>query len=166
MSSAFDLVHIYISTGHNFFGHHGKQPGTHPVVEVRQAQCVAGRGIEGDRFFDHKENYKGQITFFAEEVYNDLCAHFNLWSKQPSVFRRNVITRGCRLEEWIGKEFEIQGVRFQGTESCAPCHWMDQAFCAGAEQAMKGRGGLRAKILTSGTLRVETQDPRCGANQR
>jgi MOSC domain-containing protein YiiM len=58
------------------------------------------------------------------------------------------------LNEFIGREFEIQGVRFFGTEECRPCYWMDQAFAPGAEAAMKGRGGLRARILTDGTLRV------------
>jgi MOSC domain-containing protein YiiM len=154
MSSALQLVNIYISPGHNFFGHHGKPADDHPVIELTQARCVAGRGIEGDRFFDHKKNYKGQITFFAREVYQALCEKFQLWTKPPSVFRRNVITSGFRLEDLIGAEFEIQGVRFEGMESCAPCYWMDQAFCKGAEQAMQGQGGLRARILTSGILRT------------
>jgi MOSC domain-containing protein YiiM len=153
MSSDFDLLHIYVSPGHNFFGHHGKPAGTHPIIEVTEAHCLAGRGIEGDRFFDHKENYKGQVTFFAHEVYEDLCSQFQIWSKPPSVFRRNIITRGCHLDNLIGAEFDIQGVRFLGVETCAPCHWMDQAFCAGAEKAMDGRGGLRARILTSGILK-------------
>ncbi|HXQ02714.1 MAG TPA: hypothetical protein VN801_07065, partial [Candidatus Udaeobacter sp.] len=60
--------------------------------------------------------------------------------------------RGFDLNEFIGKEFEIQGVRFYGTEESAPCYWMDGAFATGAEDFLKGRGGLRAKILTDGKL--------------
>jgi MOSC domain-containing protein YiiM len=55
----------------------------------------------------------------------------------------------------IGKEFEIQGVRFLGTEEASPCFWMDQAFGEGAEDALRGKGGLRAKILDDGVLRTE-----------
>jgi MOSC domain-containing protein YiiM len=64
-----------------------------------------------------------------------------------------VITRGVNLNEYIGKEFEIQGVRFYGTEESAPCYWMDGAFAPGAKDFLKGRGGLRAKILSDGELR-------------
>ncbi len=149
-----EIVHLYISPGHNFRGHHGGPPGEHPVVEVDRIRCVAGRGIEGDRYFDHQPDFKGQITFFAEEVYRDLCERLGVHDKPPSVFRRNVITRGVDLQSLIGREFEIQGVRFFGTESCKPCYWMDRAFGPGAEAALEGRGGLRARILSDGELRV------------
>jgi hypothetical protein len=49
------------------------EPGTSPIIEVQEVECVAGRGIRGDRFFDYREDYKGQITFFAIEVFNDVC---------------------------------------------------------------------------------------------
>ena len=153
MNSEIEILHCYVSTGHNFIGHHGRQAGTHEMVEVPRIECIASRGIRGDRFFDYKENYKGQITFFAEEVFEELCVRFNVWDKSSAAFRRNVITRGVELSAFIGVEFEIQGVRLAGTEECKPCYWMDQAFHPGTEAAMKGRGGLRARILTSGILR-------------
>jgi MOSC domain-containing protein YiiM len=56
------------------------------------------------------------------------------------------------LNQWIGKEFEIQGVRFFGTEESKPCHWMDRVFAPGARDFLKGNGGLRAKILSDGKL--------------
>ena len=124
------------------------------MVECAEVKCVAGRGLEGDRFFDFKENYKGQVTFFANEVYEQLCAEFAVWDRPASVFRRNIITAGADLPGLIGKEFEVQGVRFFGTAESAPCEWMNLAFAAGAEEWLKGRGGLRAKILTDGMLRV------------
>jgi MOSC domain-containing protein YiiM len=153
MNSEIKLLHLYISPGHNFFGRHGQRPGDSPVMEVDELACTAGRGIEGDRFFDYKENYNGQITFFAEEVYLALRQRFRIRDKEPAVFRRNVITEGVDLNSLIGKEFEIQGVRFFGTEHCKPCYWMDRAFHPGAEAALDGQGGLRAKILTTGRLR-------------
>lgn len=150
------LLHLYISPDHNFFGHHGQPPGDAPMVEVDAVECVAGKGLVGDRFFDWKENYKGQVTFFAHEVYEALCGQFGVSGVEPSVFRRNVITQGVDLNDLIGEEFEVQGVRFLGTEESKPCYWMNQAFAEGAEQAMKGRGGLRAKVLSDGVLRRDT----------
>ena len=148
----FEIRRLFISAGHNYFGRHEKPPGNHEMVEVERIHCVAARGIAGDRFFDFKKQYKGQITFFEEEVYQDLCLQFGVWDHSPEVFRRNVITRGVRLPGFIGIEFELQGVRFFGSEECRPCYWMNSAFAGGAEYAMKGRGGLRAAILTDGFL--------------
>ena len=152
------IKHLFISPGHNFFGHHGQPAGEHRMLECAEIRCIAGRGIEGDRFFDFIMDYKGQVTFFANEVYEQLCAEFGIWDKPPSVFRRNIITVGADLSGLIGREFEIQGVRFFGTGESAPCEWMNLAFAAGAEEWLKGRGGLRTKILTDGVLRAAPDD--------
>jgi MOSC domain-containing protein YiiM len=150
---AFHIEHIYISSGHNFFGHKGQPPGELPMIDCPEVQCVAGRGLDGDRFFDYKPDYVGQVTFFEGEVYDALCAEFGVTNRPPSVFRRNIITRGVALSSLIGEEFEVQGVRFLGTGECSPCEWMNVAFGPGAEERLKGRGGLRAKVLSNGILR-------------
>ena len=149
-----EIRHLFISPGHNFVGHWGKEPGEYPVLAVSGIECVAGEGIKGDRYFGFKKEYKGQITFFEEEVHKDLCSRLNVYDRGPEAFRRNVITRGTRLNDLIGAEFEIQGVRFFGKEECKPCSWMDHAFAPGAEEALKGRGGLRALILSSGMIQI------------
>jgi MOSC domain-containing protein YiiM len=123
------------------------------MIEVPLIACVAGRGIRGDRYFDFKDDYKGQITFFSLDVFEELCSALSLDDCLPAAARRNVITRGVDLNEFIDKEFEIQGVRLYGTQECAPCYWMDGAFAQGAKDFLKGRGGLRAKILSDGELR-------------
>lgn len=153
-----NLLHLYISPGHNFRGHHAGSPGSYPVQDVTQIECVAGRGLRGDRYLDYQPDFKGQITFFADEVYQALCRQFGVLDRAPSVFRRNVITRGVALNFLVGQEFEIQGVRFLGTEPCQPCYWMDLAFGPGTEEALRDQGGLRARILTDGVLRV-TENP-------
>jgi MOSC domain-containing protein YiiM len=149
------ICRLFISPGHNYFGHHESPPGGHPLVECADICCVAGRGIEGDRFFDFKDDYQGQITFFASEVFADLCRQLGVGGKSPGVTRRNVITAGVDLNSLIGRQFEIQGLRFAGTAECSPCHWMDEAIAPGAERWLHARGGLRARILTDGILHVE-----------
>ena len=123
------------------------------MIEVPVIECVAGRGIRDDRYFDFKDDYKGQITFFSLDVFDELCAALPLRDCSPAAARRNVITRGVDLNKLIGTEFELQGVYLYGTEESAPCYWMDQALAPGAKDFLKGRGGLRAKILSSGELR-------------
>jgi MOSC domain-containing protein YiiM len=147
------LLRLFLSPGHNFVGHHGRSPGRHPVVEVTELRCVAGRGLEGDRYFDYEPDYKGQVTFFAAEVYDALCERLGVHDRPPAVLRRNILTRGLDLNALIGVEFGLQGVRFLGTEESRPCDWMNLAFGPGARAALKGHGGLRAKVLSHGTLR-------------
>jgi MOSC domain-containing protein YiiM len=136
-------------------GHHGKPPSENPTLDVREARMLAGRGIEGDRYLDFKDDYKGQVTFFEWEVYERMIEKFSVIGKGPEIFRRNIITEGVDLNSLIGIEFEVQGVRFLGTQESAPCHWMNEVFAEGAEEALKGHGGLRAKILCDGVLRVD-----------
>jgi MOSC domain-containing protein YiiM len=116
-------------------------------------ECAAGRGIRGDRYFDFKYDYKGQITFLSLEVFNELCGALHIQDRSPALVRRNVITRSVDLNELIDQDFEIQGVRFHAMEECRPCYWMNRAIAPGAEEFLKGRGGLRAKILCDGNLR-------------
>jgi MOSC domain-containing protein YiiM len=154
--ASISIKHLYISPGHNFFGHHGQPSGTNPLHELAVIECVAGRGIRGDRFFDYKDDYTGQITFFSNEVFEQVCQDLGLRGRSPGLTRRNAITAGEDLNLLIGKKFSVQGIEFEGVCECKPCHWMNEAIGPGAEEALLGRGGLRARILTSGFLRVES----------
>jgi len=145
---------IFISPGHNYFGHHGRAPDDFPLVEVEQVECVAGSGIRGDRFYDYRDEYKGQITFFSLEIFDRLAQHLGLTNKSPGALRRNVIVSGVELNDLIGEEFSIQGVRLRGTAHCKPCYWLDQAVAPGTEKFLQGNGGLRAQILSDGVIVV------------
>lgn len=149
------VEHLFISPGHNFFGHHGQPAGERPIIAVEQIECVAGRGIRGDRFFDYKENYKGQITFFSMEVLEALRRELDLPAVQPQATRRNAFVRGADLNDLIGKRFEVQGVWFEGVEESKPCCWMNAALGPGAEEWLRCRAGLRCRILTDGILKCE-----------
>lgn len=148
------IEHLVVSRKHNYFGHHGGPAGTAPAVEVDRLTCVAGRGVVGDRFYDYRPDYKGQITFFAMEVFEQVCADLQIANVAAIAVRRNVLLRGIDLNALIGVEFTVQGVRFVGSEECRPCYWMDQAVGPGTENRLRGCGGLRARILTNGTLRL------------
>ena len=117
------------------------------MVEVGQVECVAGQGLRGDRFFGFKEDYKGQVTFFSLETYERLCERMQVAHRDASVFRRNIVVSGVDLNTLIGREFELQGVRFAGTQECSPCPWMDSAFAAGAASML----GLVALLRRRGS---------------
>ena len=111
---------LFISPGHNFFGHHDQLAGGHASMAVDLIECVAGRGIRGDRFFDYKENYKGQITFFALEVFDALRRELNLPAAQPQGTRRNAFVRGEDLNSLIGQEFAVQGCASPASRKASP----------------------------------------------
>jgi MOSC domain-containing protein YiiM len=149
------LCHLFVAPGHSFYGRHGQPAADYPVLAVDQLECVAGRGVRGDRFFDYKPDYKGQITFFAMETLDALQVELGLPQALPEFTRRNVFTRGAELNALVGTEFELQGIRFSGSEECRPCYWMNGAFRdERVETWLQGRGGLRARILNDGVLRL------------
>ncbi len=153
------IHHLYTSPGHNYYGHHNKPAGTSPIAEHSSIRLVADRGIEGDRFFDWKENYKGQITFIDMQVVHDIRTHAGNPDLPASAFRRNVVIEALDLNALVGKKFLLNGILLEGTEECSPCYWMDKA-CGkeGTEALMKNRGGLRCRILESGTLSTGEAD--------
>jgi MOSC domain-containing protein YiiM len=148
------VLRLFISSQHSFVGRFGQEPRSAPMVEVDRFQLVAGRGIAGDRYAERDFGHKGQVTFFAEETWLKLQEKLARPDRGPEVFRRNVLVRGADLLALVGQDFEVQGVRFHGTEHCKPCLWMDQAFAPGALAALAAwsAGGLRAHVLSEGWL--------------
>jgi len=118
----------------------------HDSVELK-----LGHGIKDDRF----EFSKYPLTFICEEVMREVCDRLTL-DYVPSLFRRNIVISGINLNQLIRKSFVIGDVEFQGIEHCAPCTWMNAVMKKGAYRLMIGRGGLRAKVIKSGSLKRGT----------
>jgi len=154
MNTRAAIRHIFVSPGHNFFGRYELPAGSHESRELGAARCRAGWGLEGDRFYGYRPDYKGQITFFAWETILAARHKFEVPALSPAAFRRNVIVEGLDLNALIGVRFALGDVEFEGTGESRPCHWMNQVVAPGAEDWLRGQGGLRAKILTEGELRV------------
>ena len=108
----------------------------------------------GDRFYGYRPDYAGQITFFSAEVCAEVRRKFGLPALSAGVFRRNVVVAGADLNALIGVSFVLGGVTFAGTGEARPCHWMNHAVAPGAEVWLRGRGGLRARVVTDGELRL------------
>jgi hypothetical protein len=152
------IHHLYISPGHNFFGRHGQPSGEHATLDVASVKCHTGCGLEGDRFYGYREDYKGQVTLFDWAAYEAAKQHFDKPLLSASAFRRNVVIQGVDLNALVGATFSIGGVQFAGTEESRPCYWMNGVVAPGAEDWLRGRGGLRARVLTDGELRTGEQE--------
>jgi MOSC domain-containing protein YiiM len=154
VSASAAIRHIFISPGHNFFGRFGQPAGQNAATDVTTANCRAGWGLKGDRFYGYRPGYKGQVTFFAWETYEAARRKFRVPALQPHAFRRNVLVEGIDLNALIGRRFSLGGIEFEGTGEARPCHWMNSAVAPGAEDWLMGQGGLRTKVLTDGALSV------------
>ena len=158
MKAKIDIRNIWISPGHDFRGQHGKGRLEHGIQARESIICVAGQGIEGDRYFGYKEDFKGQITFISADVADRLEKELDLPGFDRAAMRRNVLVSGVDLNSLIGKRFRIGNVEFSGSEECSPCYWMDEAVGKGAHAGLKGNGGLRCRIHTTGQLRTGSQE--------
>ena len=153
VKSVVTIRHIFLSAGHNFFGHHGRPAGQNPTTDVPVVRCRAGMGLEGDRFFGYRPDYNGQVTFFAWETFEAVRIALAVPQLKPDAFRRNVLVEGAHLNDLIGTRFSLGGVDFEGMAEAKPCYCMNTAVAEGAERWLRGHGGLRAKVLSDGELR-------------
>ena len=133
--------------------------GAAPMKSVTNAKAVAGRGLEGDRYYTKLGTYSNQagsgrdVTLIEIEAINGLKRDYEvqLDSGQP---RRNIVTRGVALNHLVEQEFRIGDVVLRGTRLCEPCAHMEKLTVKGAMRGLVHRGGLRAEIISGGSIRV------------
>jgi hypothetical protein len=143
------LHNLFSSPRHNYFTRPKFEEGDAPTVSHQKFTLKVNRGIEGDRF----ETGLYPITFFSLEVAKLMEMAFDK-EIDIQVFRRNIIISGINLCELIGKRFSIGSVTFEGMAHCNPCPWMNAVIGKGAYSLMKGRGGLRAKVIEEGEIEL------------
>jgi MOSC domain-containing protein YiiM len=128
-----------------------------PLRSVSETVAVPGKGLEGDRYaaghgtFSSWPGRGREVTLIEIEAIEDLPTACAI---QPVDARRNILTRGIRLDELIGQNFAIGGVVLRGIRPCHPCDHLENLTRPGVLKALKNRGGLRAEIVSGGTLRV------------
>ena len=119
---------------------------------------ASSRGIDGDRNFSPPDQWIGSgnaLTLIESEVIEAVAAEHGL-DVSNGRSRRQVVTRGVRLNDLVGKEFRLGEVRCRGVELCEPCQHL-QSDLLGDPRTIKilvHRGGLRADIIEGGALRV------------
>ena len=123
-----------------------------PMRAVDSAEGVAGRGLRGDRYAS--ASGKRGITLIQAEHLPAIAALVGLDAVETAALRRNLVVSGISLIALKGRRFRIGDVLCEGTAPCDPCTRMEAALGPGGYNAMRGHGGLCARILQSGTLRV------------
>jgi MOSC domain-containing protein YiiM len=115
---------------------------------VESAAALAGKGLKGDRqFFEHRAEPGDALTLIEAEALEDV----GLTGAQS---RRQVVVRGVRLNELVGKRFRVGDVECLGVKLCEPCLHLQQLTRPGIIKDLIHRGGLNADILTDGQISV------------
>jgi MOSC domain-containing protein YiiM len=123
-----------------------------PMQAVDQIEAVAGRGLRGDRY--GSGSGKRGITLIQAEHLPAIAALAGWQALEPATLRRNLVVSGLPLIALKGRRFRIGEVVCEGTGPCDPCSRMEAALGPGGYNAMRGHGGLCARILEGGTLQV------------
>lgn len=130
-----------------------------PLAAVQSAE-ITPQGIAGDRYEAGKgAGQKGSVkteqhvTLIAEEAIAAACDESAL-PITHLLTRRNLLVRGVPLADLISKYFRVGDVVLFGFEDCAPCGYLEKMTFPFIKQALKNRGGLRAVVVSGGTIRV------------
>ena len=130
------------------------------MTEQQEVRAVPARGLEGDRYFvgagtfspvPHKPDY--EITFIERENIEAFARETALPFTALQA-RRNIVTEGVRLNDWVGKEFYVGAVRIRGIRLCEPCSYLAKISFPETLRGLVHKGGLRAQILSEGVIRV------------
>jgi MOSC domain-containing protein YiiM len=130
------------------------------VMQSRdQVDAVAGRGLDGDRYFAGTGTYSRDpgsgrhVTLVEIEAIESLKRDYGI-ELAPTQTRRNIITREVALNHLVDREFCIAEVRLRGMRLCEPCAHLEQLTKRGVLRGLIHRGGLRAEVLSGGTIRI------------
>jgi MOSC domain-containing protein YiiM len=130
-------------------------------VSVKEVLAIPGVGLEGDRyalrqgtFFKPEPDY--ELTLIEAEAVEALKREYDV-ELAPSESRRNLVTRGVALNHLVGRDFQIGEVKAHGIRLCEPCDHLQRLTGRQLIKGLRHRGGLRAQILTQGTIRIGDQ---------
>ena len=132
----------------------GVRPARHaPVVIRKQVTLIAESGITDDRYKTSRSGGR-QVTLIAAEDLAAVAAFLGRDVVVPEVVRRNLVTSGVNLVALKDQRFRIGPVLLEGSGDCAPCSRMEQALGEGGYNAMRGHGGITARIIDGGEVKV------------
>ena len=131
---------------------------TGPMRAVDQAQAIPGVGLEGDRYANRQGTFfkpepDFELTLIEVEAIEALDRDYQVELAHGEA-SRNVVTRGVALNHLVGREFLLGEVKVRGIRLCEPCSHLQTLTGRSVIKGLLHRGGLRAQILSRGTIRV------------
>jgi MOSC domain-containing protein YiiM len=130
-----------------------------PMLPLREAEIIAGQGISGDRYtlklgyYSHDPKPGRHLTLIEAEVLEDISQQLGGSFSAPDS-RRNLTTRGVRLNPLVGKRLRIGAVLLEVIRLCDPCAYLQELVGQPVLQPLVDRGGIRCDVITGGIIRV------------
>ena len=142
-------------------GIHVCAAGADQMKDVHEIKALAGLGLQGDRYATGQGSYQRgvpgkssqQVTLIEIEAIRAAAADYNI-DVSPGATRRNLVTESVPLNHLVDRTFSVGPVILRGIELCEPCGHLERLATSGLKKALAHRGGLRAEIVTGGTLRI------------
>jgi MOSC domain-containing protein YiiM len=122
-------------------------------IAVAAVEALPGQGLVGDRFSGSPAS-KRQVTLIQAEHLVAAGSMLGRGPLEPALLRRNLVVAGINLLALRRSVFRVGSVVLQGTGPCAPCSRMEEHFGPGGYNALRGHGGITARVLEAGTLRL------------
>lgn len=127
-----------------------------PVLAVDQVEAVVAKGLAGDHYQGRSTSNR-QVTLIQEEHLATVASFLSLEILAPALVRRNIVVKGLNLLALKDKQFYIGDVLLEMTGLCQPCSRMEEVLGPGGYNAMRGHGGITAKIIRGGTIQLGDQ---------
>ncbi|HBK06598.1 MAG TPA: MOSC domain-containing protein [Acetobacteraceae bacterium] len=122
-----------------------------PVIPVALAELEPGNGIRGD----HARSRTRQVTLMQVEHLVAIAAHLGRPALDPALLRRNILVSGVNLLALKSRTFRLGTAVLLTTGDCHPCSRMEEVLGPGGYNAVRGLGGITARVLTAGQVRVD-----------
>jgi len=123
-----------------------------PMAELETVQISLEKGLEGDRFSGRTGNPR-QVTLIQQEHLAVIAGCLGLETLSPSLLRRNIVVSGINLLALKDKYFRIGEALLEFTGLCHPCSKMERQLGEGGYNAMRGHGGITARVCEAGSVR-------------
>ena len=124
------------------------------VESVPTATLILDQGLEGDHSTANRPGGDRQVTLIQAEHLAAIAGYLHREDISPGILRRNLLVSGINLLALKGREFQIGACRLACTGPCDPCSLMEQNLGPGGLNAMRGHGGITARVLAGGTISV------------
>lgn len=118
---------------------------------VQRAELITNHGLGGDRSA-RTTGGKRQVTLIQSEHLQVIASCLGKDVVAPELLRRNLVIRGINLLALKDKTFSIGGTLLEYSGLCAPCSYMEEVLGEGGYNAMRGHGGITARVLRGGTI--------------
>ena len=122
------------------------------VVMSSEAKAIAGKGLEGDHYA--KQHGDRQVTLIQQEHLDAVASFQGQATIDPGLTRRNIVVKGINLLSLKGKKFKIGSTLLEYSGECHPCSRMEENLGEGGYNAMRGHGGITARVLESGMIKI------------